>query len=90
MAGTGKWTTTGDEIKKYFFSGANVGAGVYHGSLTTPPCSEGLSWVVTTAVGSMSNTQVAAIRALIGGHANVRSLQRLRGRKVSWHDATSD
>jgi len=89
MAGMGSMTAAGEDIKRHFFSGANVGAGVYKGSLTTPPCTEGLSWVVTTKVGTMSKRQVAQIRSLMGGRDNARPLQPLKGRYVEWLDAPS-
>eukprot|EP00168_Porphyra_purpurea_P016480 TRINITY_DN5348_c0_g1_i1.p1 TRINITY_DN5348_c0_g1~~TRINITY_DN5348_c0_g1_i1.p1 ORF type:complete len:204 (+),score=66.75 TRINITY_DN5348_c0_g1_i1:379-990(+) len=89
MAGMGSMAATGEEIERHFFSGANVGAGVYKGSLTTPPCTEGLSWVVTTEVGTMSKWQVDQIRSLMGGRTNARPLQPLQGRHVEWLDAPS-
>lgn len=77
-------STTAEDIKAHFFSGADVGCGVYKGSLTTPPCTEGLSWVVTTKIGSMSRRQLRHLQALNGGHENARPLQEPFGRAVEW------
>ncbi|MFC7291176.1 carbonic anhydrase [Hirschia litorea] len=41
----------------------------YQGSLTTPPCSEIVSWTVLQTPLSVSKTQIAAFRALIGDNA---------------------
>lgn len=77
-------SATASEVKKHFFSGADVGCGVYKGSLTTPPCTEGLSWVVTTTIGSMSRRQLRHLQSLNGGHENARPLQEAHGRSVEW------
>lgn len=52
----------------------------YDGSLTTPPCSEGVKWIVMTTPIQMSAEQIAAFRALIDG--NSRPVQPLNGRVV--------
>jgi carbonic anhydrase len=52
----------------------------YDGSLTTPPCSEGVKWIVMTTPIQMSAEQIAAFRALING--NNRPVQPLNGRTV--------
>jgi carbonic anhydrase len=53
----------------------------YSGSLTTPPCSEGVRWVVMKSTLQASTEQIAAITAAIGG-ANNRPIQPLHGRSV--------
>lgn len=52
----------------------------YVGSLTTPPCTEGVLWIVLQASESISSEQVERFVALIGKDA--RSLQPLNGRLV--------
>ena len=52
----------------------------YDGSLTTPPCSEGVKWSVLTTPLEMSETQILAFKAII--HDNNRPVQPLNGRKL--------
>ena len=53
----------------------------YEGSLTTPPCSEGVKWLVMTTPIEMSPEQVAQFRAIL--HGNNRPVQPLNGRTVA-------
>ena len=53
----------------------------YRGSLTTPPCTEGVSWVVMTEPTTMSAQQIAAFSAIYDG--NYRPLQPRNGRVVT-------
>jgi carbonic anhydrase len=53
----------------------------YSGSLTSPPCTEGVRWVVMKSLLQASAEQIAAITAALGG-ANSRSIQPLNGRSV--------
>ena len=52
----------------------------YDGSLTTPPCSEGVSWIVMSTPISLSAGQIRAFTELI--HDNNRPPQPLNGRGV--------
>ena len=52
----------------------------YDGSLTTPPCSEGVKWLVMTTPIEMSESQIAAFRAIFNG--NNRPVQPLNGREL--------
>ena len=52
----------------------------YDGSLTTPPCSEGVRWIVMTTPIQLSASQIAAFTAII--HDNNRPTQPLNGRPV--------
>jgi carbonic anhydrase len=52
----------------------------YPGSLTTPPCSETVTWVVLDVSARMSLVQYEAFRSILGN--NFRPLQPLNGRKV--------
>lgn len=53
----------------------------YSGSLTTPPCSEGVSWVVLTTPLTMSQAQIDAIVSHLPAPNN-RAVQELDGRVV--------
>lgn len=52
----------------------------YDGSLTTPPCSEGVKWLVMTTPIEMSESQIAAFKAIFDG--NNRPVQPLNGREL--------
>jgi carbonic anhydrase len=53
----------------------------YDGSLTTPPCTEGVRWFVLAQPVDLSPGQIAAFRAVL--HGNNRPLQPLNGREVA-------
>ncbi len=53
----------------------------YNGSLTTPPCTEGVRWVVMQSIGTLSQEQVERLRELTGGPNN-RPVQPIGGRQV--------
>ncbi len=52
----------------------------YDGSLTTPPCSEGVAWVVLTTPVEVGAEQLAAFRAIV--HDNNRPIQPSNGRAI--------
>lgn len=52
----------------------------YEGSLTTPPCSENVKWIVLTTPIQMSAAQIATFKAII--HDNNRPVQPLNGREL--------
>ncbi len=52
----------------------------YDGSLTTPPCSEGVKWIVMATPIQLSVGQIGAFRAIVDG--NNRPTQPLNGRSV--------
>ncbi len=52
----------------------------YSGSLTTPPCSEGVNWMVMQDPVSVSAAQVAGFTRIF--HKSVRPVQGLNGRKI--------
>ena len=60
---------------------ANTTSYRYDGSLTTPPCSEGVKWIVMTTPIELSAEQIAAFRGII--HGNNRPTQPLNGRQVA-------
>jgi carbonic anhydrase len=53
----------------------------YTGSLTTPPCSEGVKWLVMTSPITLSDRQLANLTAIL--HANNRPVQTLNRRTVN-------
>ncbi len=55
----------------------------YEGSLTTPPCSEGVKWFVMAKPLMISGRQIENFVSLIG--ENARPAQPLRGRKILVH-----
>ena len=57
---------------------ANLSVFRYEGSLTTPPCSEGVRWHVATQRVTASAAQLAAMHAILGD--NNRPIQPLYGR----------
>ncbi|KAA8518572.1 hypothetical protein F0562_016046 [Nyssa sinensis] len=61
----------------------------YHGSLTSPPCSENVLWHVLGRVRTISKKQVEAIKAPLGCgcKSNSRPPQQLNGRSVELYDA---
>jgi carbonic anhydrase len=52
----------------------------YDGSLTTPPCTEGVKWCIFTQPAELSPLQIEAFKTVYSG--NARSVQKLYGRKV--------
>ena len=52
----------------------------YHGSLTTPPCSEGVAWFVMKTPIAVSAAQVSQFTAVM--HQNARPVQPLHDRVV--------
>ena len=53
----------------------------YDGSLTTPPCTEGVRWMVMRSVGTVSQDQADGLQELIGGPNN-RPAQPIGGRQI--------
>lgn len=60
---------------------ANLAYYHYQGSLTTPPCTEGVKWYVLEAPVEASAEQIAAFAKIFSN--NFRPVQPLFGRKIS-------
>ena len=56
----------------------------FTGSLTTPPCSEGVTWLVMATPVELSAAQIARFAELYNG--NARPLQALNGRPITLHE----
>jgi len=54
----------------------------YAGSLTTPPCTEGVTWVVLHSRVGVSPLQVVAYQYALSGVKNARAAQPLNARKI--------
>ena len=54
----------------------------YDGSLTTPPCTEGVAWFIMRERRTASPEQLAALSEIVGGENN-RPVQPLNGRSVA-------
>ncbi len=59
---------------------AGEGYYMYNGSLTTPPCTEGVLWMILNKPGEIDDTQVAQFQSQFG--ANARPAQALNGRST--------
>ncbi|CAK8571448.1 unnamed protein product [Lathyrus sativus] len=60
----------------------------YVGSLTVPPCTEGVIWTINKKVGTVSEDQVSLLRKAVQDHAtkNARPLQPRNGRDILYYD----
>jgi carbonic anhydrase len=82
-----------DRGQEHVVNGENMHPGVFLptnrdyydfvGSLTTPPCTEGIQWLVMANAITASPSQIARLRQAIGG-ANARPVKSLHQRAVSY------
>jgi carbonic anhydrase len=73
--------TLPDQLDANALMSGNLDYDRFNGSLTTPPCSEGVVWIVMKAPGTVSQAQVKSFAKTMH-HDNNRPLQRLNGRIV--------
>ncbi|OMO68357.1 Alpha carbonic anhydrase [Corchorus olitorius] len=64
----------------------------YVGSLTTPPCSETVTWTILGKVRSISKEQIALLQTPVKADCkkNARPCQPLNGRKIELYDEAKD
>ncbi|XP_073045320.1 carbonic anhydrase Nec1-like [Primulina eburnea] len=64
----------------------------YMGSLTIPPCTEGVIWTINKVVKSVSKDQVKLLREAVQDYAeeNARPLQQIKNRGVHLYNYGSD
>jgi carbonic anhydrase len=79
-AKTGETEKIGDMINPGGFLPTDRGYWTYVGSLTAPPCTEGVRWFVFEDVLSISSSQLRAFTSIIP--MNSRPLQETHGRKI--------
>ncbi|KAJ0797923.1 putative carbonic anhydrase [Helianthus annuus] len=80
--------SNGNALGKISASSATSGSKKYYryrGSLTTPPCSEGVTWTVADTTKSISKEQIELLKGPLdhGFKENARPVQELRGRTVT-------
>jgi len=80
-AKAGDKATLSDKIAVLDLLPAQHGYYRYNGSLTTPPCSEGVRWIVMKKPMSASKEQIVAFTAVLA-HPNNRPLQAVNARTV--------
>jgi carbonic anhydrase len=54
----------------------------FNGSLTTPPCSEGVRWIVMSQPLEISQKQIEMFMKAMGNHSNNRPIQPANARPV--------
>jgi len=75
-----------EEVDFYSLIPATSGYATFMGSLTTPPCAEGLNWLVALTPVSLKKSQVLTYHNHIGGSylGNARPVQPLHSRTITY------
>ncbi len=73
-------TLAGAKLDEAAILPSKLGYYAFEGSLTTPPCSEGVRWMVLREHATISKAQLAAFKKLYP--ANARPLQPTNGREI--------
>ena len=82
-SGTGLERTLPDQIfSAHELLPADFSYARYTGSLTTPPCTERVDWVVLRTPVTLSAEQAKLLRAAVGGRSNARPLQPRNSREI--------
>ena len=55
----------------------------YYGSLSSPPCTEGVQWAIAEQVFSITMSQINAFKIMSGRASNVRRTQESNGRLIT-------
>lgn len=77
----GDTTTSADIVSvAEIFPEGDANYYTYEGSLTTPPCSETVTWIVLDDLAEATSAQIQAFHSII--HDNYRPLQALNGRTI--------
>ncbi len=80
-AGEKVYLTSENPVSAYNFLPKKQDYYRFSGSLTTPPCSEGVRWLVMKAPLEASAAQIKAFTDAMGSHSN-RPIQALNGRVI--------
>jgi carbonic anhydrase len=80
-------TATAEKFRlKQLLPSGNLTSFRYNGSLTTPPCTEGIKWNLLVHSISMSDEQISQFKTLFSGRefpaGNARPAQALHGRRI--------
>ncbi|KAI7755135.1 hypothetical protein M8C21_026005, partial [Ambrosia artemisiifolia] len=80
--------TNGNDLGKVSASSSTSGSKKYYryrGSLTTPPCSEGVTWTIAETIKSISKDQIELLKGPLDPEfkENARPVQELTGRTVT-------
>ncbi|OVA17969.1 Alpha carbonic anhydrase [Macleaya cordata] len=57
----------------------------YSGSLTTPPCTEGVIWTINDQLSTVTKAQVNLLRRAVDNKSNARPLQQLNDRDILFY-----